>query len=54
MLAWYPRASVIRNRLVVFDINGNDYRLAGRIDFDNAIVRVLKIGTHAEYDKWSL
>ena len=54
MLAWYPRASVIRKRLVVFDIKGNDYRLAVRIDFDNAIVRVLKIGTHAEYDKWSL
>ena len=53
-LAWYPRASVIRNGLAVFGIKGNDYRLAVRIDFDSAIVRVLKIGTHAEYDKWSL
>jgi mRNA interferase HigB len=54
ILERYPRASVIRNGLVVFDIKGNDYRLAARIDFDNAIVRVLKVGTHAEYDKWSL
>jgi len=54
MLERYPRASVIRNGLVVFDIKGNDYRLAVRIDFDNGIVCVLKVGTHAEYDKWSL
>jgi mRNA interferase HigB len=54
MLERYPRASVIRNGLVVFDIKGNDYRLAARIDFDNAIVRVLRVGTHAEYDRWSL
>lgn len=54
MLERYPRASVIRSGLVVFDIKGNDYRLAARIDFDNAIVRVLKVGTHAEDDGWSL
>ena len=54
LLGRYPRASLIRSGLVVFDIKGNDYRLAARIDYDNAIVRVLKIGTHAEYDRWSL
>ena len=54
ILERYPRASVIRSGLVVFDIKGNDYRLAARIDLDSAIVRVVKVGTHAEYDKWSL
>jgi antitoxin component HigA of HigAB toxin-antitoxin module/mRNA-degrading endonuclease HigB of HigAB toxin-antitoxin module len=54
ILERYPRASMIRNGLVVFDIKGNDYRLAVRVDFDNAIVRILKVGTRAEYDKWSL
>ena len=54
ILERYPRASVIRDGLVVFDIKGNDYRLAARIDFDNSIVRVLKVGTHADYDRWSL
>lgn len=54
LLERYPRASVIHGGLVVFDIKGNDYRLAARIDFANAIVRVLRIGTHAEYDRWSL
>ena len=35
----------------VFGIKGNDYRLAVRMDLDNAIVRVLKVGTHADSDK---
>lgn len=54
MLERHPRVSMIRSGLVVFDIKGNDYRLAVRIAFDNGIVRILKVGTHAEYDKWSL
>jgi mRNA interferase HigB len=54
VLRWYARASVIRKGLLVFDIKGNDYRLAARIDFANGIVRVLRVGTHAEYDTWSL
>jgi mRNA interferase HigB len=54
VLALYPRASIIRDGLMVFDVKGNDYRLAVRIDFANGIVRVLKVGTHADYDKWSL
>ena len=35
----------------MFGIKGNDYRLAVRMDLDNAIVRVLKVGTHADSDK---
>ena len=34
--AQYRSASVLKNRRVVFNIKGNDYRLAARIDFDNA------------------
>ena len=54
VLQWYPRASVIRKGFLVFDIKGNDYRLAARVDFANGVVRVLRVGTHAEYDKWDL
>jgi len=54
MLERYPRSSLIRDGLYVFNIKGNDYRLAARVDFRNEIVRVVKVGTHAEYDEWSL
>jgi mRNA-degrading endonuclease HigB of HigAB toxin-antitoxin module len=39
---------------VVFRIKGNDYRLAARIDVANGIVRIVAVGTHAEYDRWRL
>jgi len=54
VLAEHPRASVIRGDLVVFRIKGNDYRLAARIDFANGVVRIVAVGTHAEYDRWRL
>jgi mRNA interferase HigB len=50
----YPRASVVRNGIMVFRIKGNDYRLAARIDFANGVVRIVAVGTHAEYDRWRL
>jgi len=54
VMAAFPRASIVRDGIVVFDIRGNDYRLAARIDFSRGIVRVLRVGTHAEYDRWKL
>jgi mRNA interferase HigB len=39
---------------VVFNLKGNKYRLLARMAYKSGIVRVQKIGTHAEYDKWNL
>lgn len=50
----YPRASTLENNRVVFRLKGNAYRLLVRISYKNQVVRVEKIGTHAEYDKWKL
>jgi len=50
----YPRTSFIRKGLAVFNIKGNDYRLAAQIGFNRGVVHVLRIGTHAEYDTWNL
>jgi mRNA interferase HigB len=50
----YPRTDFIRGSLAVFDIKGNDYRLAAQISFNRCTVSVLKVGTHAEYDTWTL
>jgi mRNA interferase HigB len=52
--ARYANASFLSNNRVIFDIAGNRYRLLCRIAYRSAIVRILRIGTHAEYDKWDL
>lgn len=49
----YPSASILGDRVVIFNIRNNRYRLAVRISYQAGIVRVLKIGTHQEYDSWS-
>lgn len=54
VIARYPRTSFLRERVAVFNIKGNDYRLVARVSFKNGVVRVLRVGTHAEYDKWTL
>ncbi len=50
----FPKASIIGNKKVVFDIKFNKYRLLVKVSYKNKIVRILKIGTHKEYDKWDL
>ena len=50
----YPTASFLMERVAVFNIKGNHYRLAAQISFKMGIVRVLRVGTHAEYDTWKL
>ncbi|NYT25525.1 type II toxin-antitoxin system HigB family toxin [Alcaligenaceae bacterium] len=47
----YRSASVLKNRRVVFNIKGNDYRLIVAIAYRLGIVYVKFIGTHSEYDK---
>ena len=47
----YPRASILNNNRVCFNIKGNSYRLIIKINYDYGIVWLRFIGTHAEYDK---
>ena len=48
--AQYGSASILKNRRVVFNIKGNDYRLVVALAYKLQIVYVKFIGTHAEYD----
>lgn len=48
--AQYQRASVLKNRRVVFNIKGNDYRLIVAIAYTLQIVYVKFVGTHKRYD----
>lgn len=51
--ATFSAASFLSNNRVVFNIKGNNYRLLCRIDYATRTVRVVRGGTHAEYDRWS-
>lgn len=48
--AQYRSASILKNRRVVFNIKGNDYRLVVSVAYRYHAVHVKFIGTHAEYD----
>jgi mRNA interferase HigB len=48
--AQYRNASVLKNRRVVFNIKGNDYRLIMAVAYRLQIVYVKFVGTHKEYD----
>lgn len=49
----YPKASLMKktDNRVIFDIKGNDYRLAVQISFKQSVLKIEWVGTHAEYDK---
>lgn len=48
--AQYRSASILKNRRVVFNIKGNDYRLVVSVAYRFQAVYVKFIGTHADYD----
>lgn len=48
--AQYRSASILKNRRVVFNIKGNEYRLIVAIAYQLQIVYVKFIGTHQQCD----
>ena len=44
-------ASVVSSERVVFNIKGNEYRLVVAVDYNHAVVLVVWVGTHREYDR---
>lgn len=47
----FNSASFLADNRVIFNIKGNDYRLVVRVRYQNDIVVIEWVGTHAEYDK---
>ena len=51
LLATSANVRILRSNRAIFNINGNDYRLVVRIDYQLKRVYVRFVGTHAEYDR---
>ncbi len=51
--ARFPSASFLPNSRVVFNLKGKHYRLDTKVNYKNQIMLIKRIGTHAEYDKWT-
>lgn len=49
----YPRASILKGGVVIFNIRGNEFRLITRINYQVGVLVVEWVGTHREYDKVS-
>lgn len=47
----YRSADFIADNRVIFNIKGNHYRLVVKIKYQNGMVLIEWVGTHAEYDK---
>ena len=41
----------IRNRRLIFNIKGNDYRVVAVVNYELGTLRIRFWGTHAEYDE---
>lgn len=46
----FGNASVLKNRRVVFNIKGNDYRLVVAVAYRFEAIYIKFVGTHAQYD----
>ena len=47
----FPKASIVANNRVVFNIKGGNYRLAVKFTYKTRIGYIRFIRTHKEYDK---
>ena len=50
----FNSADFLSNNRVVFNIGGNNFRLVVIVYYSAGILKIDRIGTHAEYDKWDL
>ena len=47
----YPKASILANNRVVFNISGGNFRLVVKMAYRSGICFIRFVGTHKEYDK---
>lgn len=49
----FPHASILSENRVIFNIKGNRYRLEVKVSYVAQVIFIKRIGTHAEYSKWT-
>jgi mRNA interferase HigB len=47
----YPKASILKNKRLVFNIYGGEFRLIVKVEYEFKAVFILFFGTHQEYDQ---
>ena len=47
----FPRASVVANNRIVFDIGGTGYRLIVSFNYERGAAYIKFFGSHAQYDR---
>jgi mRNA interferase HigB len=50
----YPKASILGNNQVIFNLRGSRYRLWVKVNYKNKIVMIKNVGNHDEYMKWKI
>lgn len=52
----YPTASFLGEKFAIFNVKGNDYRMAVQIAYQSQVVLIKWIGTHEQYSRinWEL
>lgn len=49
--AHYATASFLPDRVVIFNVKGNHYRLEVQVAYNTSVIVIRWMGTHAEYSK---
>ena len=47
----HPKASILKGGRVIFNIKGNDFRLAAALNYRAGVLAIRFFGTHSEYDR---
>lgn len=50
----WNHADALGDKLWVFDIGGNNYRVLAEFDYQKKQLKIIRAGTHADYDRWKL
>lgn len=50
----YRSVDFLSGNRVVFNIGGNNFRLVVAVRYTASVVLIDRIGTHSEYNKWTL